>query len=461
MTHQTTSMKHLPRLQIIILISFAIHLSSCKKYLDVKSDQTLSKPETIADLQNLLDNPLLNRSVRLINNSADEYYLDYSTWASRPKLDKESYIWESSLNNYPDWRDSYNSIFYANTVLDNLTDNTSEDSTQKYIKGQALFFRSHCFYLLSQLYAPPYSEKTAGSKLGVPLRLSSNFNETSTRPTVQELYNQMVNDLLEAAQLIKVKNISTPLLKKRPSLPACYALLARLYLLMGNYKKSLEYSTLCLNSYNVLLDYNSSNQIDTSSSTSLLQPFNDEMIFYTSIANSLNSNTAAKIDSTLYNFYGSNDLRKKVLFRKNADGTYRFKGSYNGSLVDLFNGIATDEIYLIRAESNARENRLQESLKDLNELLSKRYRVNHFIPVTTTDPAELLKKIHLERRKELLYRGVRWTDLRRLNNEASFATTIQRKLNSSQYILTADDKRYTLLIPIEVLAIVNLEQNPR
>lgn len=457
-------MNYFIRLSLIILAYASILLCSCKKYLDAKSDQSLSKPETLADLQNLLDNPDLNRSVRLINSSADEYYLEYSNWVSRSKLDKESYVWESNLNDYPDWRDCYISIFYANTVLDNLTtvDNSQpNDSVKNYIKGQALFFRAHCFYLLAQLYAPAYVQATANKTLGTPLRLTSNFNESSSRPTLQQMYDRIIDDLIKAAQLISVKNVSTPLFKKRPSRQACYALLARVYLLMANYQKALEYSTKCLENYSTLIDYNTSSQIDTSSATALLQPFNDEMIFYTTITNSLNSNVAAKIDTTLYNSYNVNDLRKKVFFRKNTDGTYRFKGSYNGSLADLFNGIATDEVYLIRAESNARENNLQNALIDLNTVLSKRYRTNHFTPVNTTNRTQLLKEIHQERKKELLYRGLRWPDLRRLNKETSFSITLQRKLNGMDYFLSPDDKRYTLLIPTEVLALASLEQNPR
>ena len=73
-----------------------------------------------------------------------------------------------------------------------------------------------------------------------------------------------------------------------------------------------------------------------------------------------------------------------------------------------------------------------------------------------------LSKDLAERRKELIQRGLRWTDLRRLNLDPRFAVTIERVVQGATYQLLPNDLRYTFLIPNdEIFANGLIEQNPR
>lgn len=190
-----------------------------------------------------------------------------------------------------------------------------------------------------------------------------------------------------------------------------------------------------------------------------IELFNEEVIFVSNSDGSLASNTRAKVDTNLYKLYAANDVRQTAFFLKNADNSFRFKGSYNEGSVN-FNGIATDEILLIRAECLAREGATVSAMQDLNSLLIKRYKAP-FVAATATGPNDALMQILNERRKELLFRELRWSDLRRLNKEAAFAVTLTRNLNNQLYTLPANDLRYTMLIPVEIMRIVDLPQNPR
>lgn len=449
---------------VYILLCSCLGLVSCKKYLDKKSNESQSKPETLNDLQALLDNPSLSRGMRLINNSTDEYYLDYAFWNGRAKIDKDSYVWDANLNDFIDWRDIYITVLYANTVLDNLKDISSDGQQSQWnnIKGQALFFRAHSFYMVGQLYAEVFDPSIADLAPGIPLRLNSNFNEASSRHKLAEIYDQIEKDISEAIGLLGDNSPATALYKKRPTRAACYGLLSRIYLIKKDYKKAEENASLCLNQYNFLLNYNNSPQVDTL--TAVNPPFaayNGEMIFYFNVASTLNANTSAKIDSNLFKSYADSDLRKKLYFRKNTDPSYRYRGSYTGLTTDIFNGIATDEIYLNRAEAHARLGNTTNAMDDLNTLLKNRIRTSQFVPLTAMTPDQALNLVINERRKELVNRGLRWTDLRRLNKEPVFRTTLQRKLNNQIYELQPEDKRYTLLIPVEVMNNSNLQQNPR
>lgn len=435
---------------------------SCKKYLETKSVQTLATPSTLGDLEALLNADLINKGTMLANGSTDEYYYIYTDWQGRNELQKNGYIWDAKLNNYTDWRDQYLAVFYANTVLFNLDFISDGGDVQRWnrIKGGALFFRALAFFRIAQLYAPQYDVNTADSDAGIVLRLKADFNEVSSRSTVKKTYEQILADLNAALGFLPDDLPNNVFTKTFPTKAAVYGFLARVYLQIGDYQKARENADLCLLLYNFLLDYNDATKVTPASAT----PFklhNEEVIFYSNNDASPASNSRAKIDSNLYNSFAATDIRKTAFFSKNTDNSYRFKGSYNEGNVNLFCGMATDEILLIRAECLARAGSTNEAMKDLNDLLSKRYVKASFVPLVANNATEALKYIINERRKELIFREVRWSDLKRLNKEPAFAMALTRNLNGDIYTLSANDYRYTMLIPIEITNMVNLPQNPR
>jgi hypothetical protein len=86
---------------------------------------------------------------------------------------------------------------------------------------------------------------------------------------------------------------------------------------------------------------------------------------------------------------------------------------------------------------------------------------SHFVPITADNETKALKIILEERRKELVTRGLRWSDLRRLNMDPRFQVTLERTYNGEIYQLLPDDKRYTFPIPQDEIDRSGLEQNDR
>lgn len=451
--------------RIMHLILFAlVILTSCKKYLDVKSNENLATPETLDDLRAILNTPTMNEATQLTNVGTDEYFLSYTNWNAVIDLYKNGYVWNSKLNDFQDWSRQYNTILYANTVLDNLPRITSKGGGQEAnsIKGKSLFFRAYAFYQVAQLYCLQYDKTASQTDLGIPLRLTSDFNVPSARSTIQQTYDQIINDLSEALKLLPNTLPNSIGTKSQPTRVSAFAMLSRVYLQMEDYSKAKDNADSCLKLYNNLIDFNDPTYVDTSSAAPIVR-FNPEIIFYTYTGGAINSTPAAKIDSNLYKQFSEDDLRKIVFFRLNSDNTsYRFKGSYNSGSVDLFNGLATDEIILIHAECNARLNNVNTAVDDLNSLLNKRWKKGTYSPISPSIAADQALSIVLqERKKELIYRGIRWSDLRRLNKDSRFAITISRDLNGINYSLPPNDLRYVLLIPNEVTSVTNLQQNSR
>jgi hypothetical protein len=317
----------------------------------------------------------------------------------------------------------------------------------------ALYLRAEAFYNVAQLFAKPYDASTAATDLGIPLRLTSDLNVKSVRSTVQQTYEQITNDLTEAAQLLPV----TPITVYRPSRPSAFALLARVYLAIGSYTLALQNADACLKLYSTLMDYNT---LDATL-TYPIPDLNVEIIHEDGVPRyRIWERERGKIDSNLYRSYGSNDLRRSIFFLTNADGSVGFKGMYDGSRL-LFSGITTDEQYLVRAECYARSGQADLAMADLNTLLKTRFLTGTFIPYTASSADDALMQIITERRKELLLRGIRWSDLRRLNKDPRFAVTLTRVLNGVTYTLPPNDPRYILPIPDYIISATGIQQNPR
>jgi hypothetical protein len=166
------------------------------------------------------------------------------------------------------------------------------------------------------------------------------------------------------------------------------------------------------------------------------------------------------VDSALYRSYAPGDLRRSIFYLINGEGQPNMKGGYAG-IIYPFSGLATDELYLARAECAARAGQTSQALDDLNTLLLHRCQPGTFVPLTAATPAAALDTILAERRKELAFRGLRWTDLRRLNKEGR-NITITRKLNGVLYQLAPNSPLYTLPIPPDIIGFnPNMKQNPR
>jgi starch-binding outer membrane protein, SusD/RagB family len=442
-------------IKIILLTLIVASSASCKKFLDAKSNQALATPSSLKDLQALLDNEnFYTRGVVLANTMSDEYYLStVSAWQNAPKYNHDGHIWDAATDDLQDWRLQYGNILYANTVLDYWPKVVEKSSGQEAnnIKGAALFLRAHAFFHIAQLFAPQYDPNTASTDPGIVLRLTSDFNTESVRSTVQETYDRIIADLIEAVNLVD----NTSAYNTRPNKVAAYALLARTYLQIGDYAKAKEASDKCLVIYSRLIDYNDPTEIISGNFPIVnMDQYNKEIIYLFADQGSLAAGSTNRMAPDLYAFYASDDLRKTTFVRSNM----RFKGSYS---FGLFIGLSTPEVYLIRAEANARLGNKDAAIADINTLLQKRYKTGTFTDISVATADEALNIVLLQRRKEMAYRGMRWSDLRRLNKEPPRAVTLIRNVDGTDYILPPNDPRYTLLIPQAVISKTNLQQNPR
>jgi tetratricopeptide (TPR) repeat protein len=443
------------------LIIFLLGMVACNEsFLDIKPDKKLVVPSTLDDMQALLDYfDVHNANMPGMGElSSDDYYLLYDRWntMSSPYM-KNGYIWVKEIwegSTSIDWNNRYQQIFYVNFVLEGLdkTDRANDPARYDHMKGTALFYRAHAYYQLAQVFCAPFDKSAANDGYGLPLRLTSDLNVHVGRATVKETYERVLADLLDAHELLPENDPY----KTRPVKAAASALLSRVYLTMQNYDKALTYAETALGAGYDLIDFNKLK----SSASYPMEQFNSEVIFHSQMTRYTPlTNSRLITDSTLYRWFANEDIRKAAWF-KPLSGGYTFKGSYCGSL-QIFNGLAVDECYLTKAECLARNGSVAEAISTLNKLLITRYKTGSYVPVSVTNQQQALAIVLKERRKELLFRGIRWTDLRRLNMDASTTTALYRNLNGIRYKLEPNSPNYTLPIADDVIQLSNIPQNIR
>lgn len=461
---------HIPVLVTVLLLGFIIAgFTGCKKYLDFPFRNNLQVPNDLGDLQALLDDANLamndSRTPSFGESSADDYFCLPERYAALNDWPKQAYIWKPFDYRYVnDWSLCYFPIYNSNYCIETLNgiERTSDNAAAwDHVKGAAYFFRSYYFLMLNWVFAHAYDPATSANDRGIVLRLTSNYNVPSVRSSVAACYQQIIKDASLSATLLP----DLPLHPYRPSKAAAYGLLARTYHSMRVYDSAYHYADLALSIKSDLINFNGDADLGTLTINYPFKRFNKETIFYTEMNTdgtySLVQMARARVDSILIQAYENNDLRRTAYFTRSGND-YQFKGSYTQSSRN-FTGITTAELLLIRAECAARNTNggageMQKALSDLNSLLSKRYRAADFQPFTSTVRETLVSRILLERRKELLFRGLRWMDIKRLNKEGR-NIVLKRLLDGNIYTLEPNASYYALPIPKDIIEITGIPQN--
>ena len=444
----------------VVALAIILFTSSCEKFLDEKPDQKLSAPATIEEAQALLDDyaGMNTQAPNVVALSDDDFFYLESYYNAMDVNSQLIYKWEKDV--YPDngWKAMYKVVMNANLAIetiDNVGRTAYNASSYDNVYGSSLMYRSFAFLQLLQVYGAPYKQVEAGTAPGISLRLNSDISTPVNRNSIEECYSKIELDTKESLLFLPDR----PVIASRPSKAAAYSLLSNMYLIQGKYSEAGKYADSALQIHSSLLNYNT---LDTNAARPFTR-FNTEVIFSYGMAGITTlSTTAQKLDTLLYDQYESTDLRRPLYFRRIANRQYGFKGSYQNSTSGiLFNGYTVGEMFLIRAECAARNNDISSAISDINTLRMQRYRSGTYMPLTANSVTEAMDIVLKERRMELVGRGKRWIDLRRLNLEPAYAKVIRRMIAGNIVELAPGSKRYTFYLPQEVIQMNGIMQNER
>ncbi len=339
-----------------------------------------------------------------------------------------NYSWQQDPSNTSGlWTRAYRTITYACNVLDELEafelmPGEANQADVNHLKAENLFLRALSHFDLVRLFAQPYTYQPNG--LGVPIVLKTE-RVSPERSTVSEVYAQVIADLNAAKPLFKASfnqeyRSGLADLKGVASADAVDALLARVYLTMGDYAQAATYATNVINSGNYSLyteaNYGSVWGTDAASevifeiwgnSSQTNAPYWAEIGYMYSPTGYGDVCASQDLLDLLASEAG--DVRSNVFLEGPSNPGYFWTTKYPGKNGDRRQNnipvLRLSEMYLIRAE--ARLNTGGDALADLNVI-----RTNRGLAAAVTITAD---DIFNERRKEFCFEGQIFFDYARLN----------------------------------------------
>jgi starch-binding outer membrane protein, SusD/RagB family len=314
------------------------------------------------------------------------------------------------------WSTIYNSIYQANAVIEGVRASTGVTAdVRRQLEGEARFVRAFCYYYLVNFFGE------------VPLVTQTDYRVTSLLPRtkIDVVYDTIIGDAQRAESLL-AENYTTEE-RVRPNKFAAIALLARVYLVRGEWANAAAHASLVIDAKSL---YRLPTDLDSvflkNSPESIWQLFpvipsritNEAMTFVivgwpqNNILQPSLLTTFEADDIRAEKWIGAFDMGEGVIVYY----PYKYKRVEElNEYVEYSMVLRLAEQYLIRAEAYAHLNDFPRAIADVDAI---RHRAGISL-LADTDPdigeEELLLTISHERRVELFAEwGHRWIDLKRM-----------------------------------------------
>ncbi|MDT0674968.1 RagB/SusD family nutrient uptake outer membrane protein [Autumnicola musiva] len=442
----------------LIFATFLIGIAftSCEDELNIEPAQEISTEVALSSGENV-ENILIGAYEEA--GQADSYggdiqmlsdlygFTNEATWRGtftqpRDVFRKNIFVDNSYVRDI--WLNGYEVINQANLVVDNIE--LVDEEEQDNIAGQAMFLRALTYFDLVRLYGAPYEAGQENSQPGVPLSLEGVIDYSGNleipRNSVEEVYNQILEDLNNAFEMLPASNSFFA------DKYAAKALLARVYLQQGNYTGARDAA-------NDVIENSDHSLTDTYEEAFNNEVDSDEYIFAFQVTTQGGGNDLVlhyaqedlggrggdiTVNPEFIEMFDSETDDRSSFFYESDDNGETLTSKYTNQFANI-PVIRLAEMYLIRAEANFR---LGTSIgntptEDINVI---RERANANL-LDNVGLDEILK----ERELELAFEGFLIQDLQRT----------MRPVGDLEY----DDERLTFPIPQREMDVNSLlEQNP-
>jgi hypothetical protein len=233
----------------LILYSFILlGLTSCESFLDneLPSDQVTFEEgiQTEEDLQEMINsiydvvaNSFTGRAQKFAEALGEDVSMVGNTGTLLQVYNRNSDFFNGEVGGI--YREPYFVIFRANTLLNEIDKVGVTGASRDRMIGEAKAMRALSHFELVKLFGQPYGYTSDNSHLGIVLRESA-VADPGPRNTVGDVYASVLNDLLEARELLPVDN--GIYLDKSDAA----ALLARVYFLQNDFTNAERYARLAI-----------------------------------------------------------------------------------------------------------------------------------------------------------------------------------------------------------------------
>ncbi|MFA4870201.1 MAG: RagB/SusD family nutrient uptake outer membrane protein [Pedobacter sp.] len=397
--------------------------------------------------------------------SSDELFLSSGNSGNQMYLYNTNRI--SALNSGASttlWTSAYKIIYGSNSVIEGIAASTApalHNNVRTELTAQAKFVRAFCYFYLTNFFGD------------VPMVLTVDFNKTRNlrRMPQQEVYQQIIKDLIDAQAALPPDYSAGQGERVIPNKWAATLLLARAYLYIGDYINAAAQATAVISHtalFGLETDLNRVFLIDSREAVWQLKQTNESSAVKNATTEGYGFNLPSPYSLTnqLLSGFDAEDQRKlawvgsSVISGSTRNYPHKYKiGSKNGEAyqppLEYYMILRLAEAYLIRAEATANGAlggiataisdlniiRNRADLDDLNEDLSQQQVI-----------AAVAKEKQIEFFSEW---GHRWFDLKRTGKAGAVLSAIPLK--------QPWPGNYQLLYPIPVAEIIIdpfLTQNP-
>lgn len=465
-------MKKIVKYVAFLLMIFAVVFTSCDDQLEQLPPEQLSNELVLDNYDNLV---LATNGIYNLLYETGWYGRDFTVIAdlkggnskSSPKNTgrfQTEFNWANNeANSSALWTNAYFLIARANNVI-NAIPNIDEAGVTvemlNQLKGEALFLRALAYFDLVRMYAQPYTLDN-GASLGVPVVLVTEIAKPS-RNTVAEVYAQIVADLVEAEAITGTSDRGATDIAALASKEAAQALLAKVYLYMGDWQNAADYATKLIENANYSL-YTSAEYTTVwgtdgasevifevfGSATQSSWPGYDEIGY---IYEPTGYGDVCATDDLL-DLYEAGDVRRNLFKLDSENPGYEWPNKFPGKDIIRVNNIPVlrlSEMYLIRVEASLNGATGYSVATDYSAIRTNR---------GLTGGTPNLTALYNERRRELCFEGNQLWDLSRTGRG------LER--DNSEIVIVGDvdisfpDYRWAMPIPaVEMDANPNMVQNP-
>lgn len=473
---------------ILICISSLIYTSCSKSFLDNPDRSTLIRDEYIVNLdgyQQYLNGIYirLSDSYSFVQTIYPEiiadnlksvpgktYFPNCYNWTQQATNENGEQFTTRSVNTNGISINGYALIRACNFVINNIDKFREENPPQSdNLKGQAYLIRAITYFQLVNIYAQSYNYTPGGTHPGVAYIKTDDWTDAvKGRQSVAEVYQEMIQDVQNAYQLLPQTAISTLC----PSKTTAQAILSRLYLFKEDYTASKNQALETLKKTGLLsiqMGYpDNVYKLLPQAQTETLFQLPPLKFIVSGIPNYAGiylgrylriPSYVATIDIANLLTANSNDVRSKWITTPGNGNKMVTKfpidivGTGDESWQYYQCVIRSSEVCLNAAESYARLN-MEDSARYYLHLLRSRADVQAK-PISVGGSA-LLDSIKQERRKELSFEGFRMFDLQRWKQSVNRTDPSMPDAKTLPY---PSDKAISPL-PLLDVKLYGLSQNP-
>lgn len=464
----------------IIFWTAGFMFTACDKYIDItpKGVVTVDSAYTYYELILMPNRTYWPTCYALLTD--DAYYKESKIIGNEnTTLDGINYTFNESAdrtelaqNNL--YENAYKYILRYNIVIDNIMNVPGEERIKQLGRAEARLLRAWEHFVVLNTYAKAYNPSTAATDGGIVIMDKYDLEATPKKSSVEEVYSFIMKEIDEALPYLQ----ETPDLLGHPSKAYGYGLKALVCLFHRDWQAAKDAAEQSLALNNALVDYTTIARVTSNTeyrytagmdgNPEVLDPTTSSVGFVGTLMYNY-----GQISKELTDLFDQvNDQRYALFFQNNnASGAYAYYFDLgagascwlSGATLNRFYystvGLRTAEVYLIKAECQARLGDVSGAMATLSQIRKNRIKGYDASSASASGVKDAMDQIIVERRKELLFGFHRFWDLKRLNIEPEYAKTITREfpvitttVPKKTYVLRPDSHLYVIPFPMSARA---------